>query len=168
MSGKDRQAWRVRRAVPQLCLRRDAQGPHRGRRFIARAITPRIGISRDQRLSELVEPCAETTWRARGEFLRGGTNSSNPSPSSGESTNFRFPVTSVSRPSVIIYSSVHAAQKWGARLFRAMRRTASCQRKGSWTYQIIRATTSRGSRFSEPHPLAPVSTKSTSCPPHFE
>ena len=41
---------------------------------------------RDQRLSELVEPCAETTWRARGEFLRGGTNSSNPSPSSGEST----------------------------------------------------------------------------------
>jgi hypothetical protein len=44
----------------------------------------------DQCLSELVEPCAETTWRARGEFLRGGTNSSNPSPSSGESTNFRF------------------------------------------------------------------------------
>ena len=41
--------------------------------------------SRDQCLSELVEPCAETTWRARGEFLRGGTNSSNPSPSSEES-----------------------------------------------------------------------------------
>jgi len=40
---------------------------------------------RDQCLSELVEPCAEATWRARGEFLRGGTNSSNPSPSSGES-----------------------------------------------------------------------------------
>jgi len=31
-----------------------------------------------------------TTWRARGEFLRGVTNSSNPSPSSGESTNFGF------------------------------------------------------------------------------
>jgi hypothetical protein len=29
--------------------------------------------------------CAETTWRARGEFLRGGTVSSNPSSSSGES-----------------------------------------------------------------------------------
>jgi hypothetical protein len=28
--------------------------------------------------------CAETTWRARGEFLRGGTVSSNPSSSSGE------------------------------------------------------------------------------------
>ena len=26
----------------------------------------------------LVEPCAETIWRARGEFLRGGTNSSSP------------------------------------------------------------------------------------------
>ena len=40
-------------------------------------------------LSELVEPCAETTWRARTEFLRGGTNSSNPSPSSEESrTNY--------------------------------------------------------------------------------
>ena len=34
--------------------------------------------SPDQCLSELVEPCAETTWRARGEFLRGGTNSSSP------------------------------------------------------------------------------------------
>ena len=41
--------------------------------------------SRDQCLSELAEPCAETTWRAPGEFLRGGTNSSNPSPSCGES-----------------------------------------------------------------------------------
>jgi hypothetical protein len=30
--------------------------------------------SRDQCLYELVEPCAETTWRAPGEFLRGGTN----------------------------------------------------------------------------------------------
>ena len=40
--------------------------------------------------SELVEPCAETTWRARTEFLRGGTNSSNPSLSSGESANHRF------------------------------------------------------------------------------
>src|SRR5271169_705305 len=29
-------------------------------------------------------------WRARGEFLRRGTNSSNPSPSSGESANFWF------------------------------------------------------------------------------
>jgi hypothetical protein len=35
--------------------------------------------------SELVEPCAETKSRARTEFLRGETNSSNPSPSSGES-----------------------------------------------------------------------------------
>src|SRR5215472_14620101 len=40
---------------------------------------------RDQCLSELVEPWAETTWRARTEFLRGGTNSSSPSPSSDES-----------------------------------------------------------------------------------
>src|SRR6516162_8783075 len=45
--------------------------------------------SPDQCLSELVEPCAETTWRARGEFFRGGTNSSNPSPSSGESDEVR-------------------------------------------------------------------------------
>ena len=45
--------------------------------------------SRDQCLSELAEPCAETTWRARGEFLRRGTNSSNPSPSTGESANFQ-------------------------------------------------------------------------------
>jgi hypothetical protein len=45
---------------------------------------------RDQCLSELVEPCAETAWRARTEFLRGGTNSSNPSPSSGELANFWF------------------------------------------------------------------------------
>jgi hypothetical protein len=29
---------------------------------------------RDQCLSEMVEPCAETTLRARTEFLRGGTN----------------------------------------------------------------------------------------------
>src|SRR6516162_4142181 len=41
--------------------------------------------SRDQCLSELAEPCVETRWRAPGEFLRGGTNSSNPSPSSSES-----------------------------------------------------------------------------------
>jgi hypothetical protein len=39
----------------------------------------------DQCLSELVEPCAETTWRARGEFLRSGTVGSNPAPSSAES-----------------------------------------------------------------------------------
>src|ERR1700746_2708439 len=37
--------------------------------------------SRDQCLSELVEPCEETTWRARTKFLRGGTKGSNPSPS---------------------------------------------------------------------------------------
>ena len=43
------------------------------------------GSRRTGCFSELVEPCAETTWRARGEFLCGGTNSSNPSPSSGES-----------------------------------------------------------------------------------
>jgi hypothetical protein len=30
------------------------------------------------------------TWRAPGEFLRGGTNSSNPSPSSAESANYQF------------------------------------------------------------------------------
>ena len=41
--------------------------------------------SRDQCRSELVNPYAETTWRAQGGFLRGGTNGSNPSPSSGES-----------------------------------------------------------------------------------
>jgi hypothetical protein len=35
-------------------------------------------------------PYAETTWRAQGEFLRGGTNGSNPSPSSGESVANRF------------------------------------------------------------------------------
>jgi hypothetical protein len=34
--------------------------------------------------------CHRSPWRARGEFLRGGTNSSNPSPSSGESANLRF------------------------------------------------------------------------------
>jgi hypothetical protein len=38
----------------------------------------------DQCLSELVEPCAETTCAPEG-FLHGGTVSSNPSPSSGES-----------------------------------------------------------------------------------
>ena len=42
----------------------------------------------DQCLSELVELCAETTWRAQGEFLRGGNNGSNPSPSCGESYKF--------------------------------------------------------------------------------
>jgi hypothetical protein len=31
------------------------------------------------------ELCAETKWRAQGEFLRGGTDGSNPLPSSGES-----------------------------------------------------------------------------------
>jgi hypothetical protein len=31
-----------------------------------------IRTFRPSRLSELVEPCAETTWRPRGEFLRGG------------------------------------------------------------------------------------------------
>jgi hypothetical protein len=41
--------------------------------------------SRNQCRSELVNPYAETTWRAQGEFLRGGTNSSSPSPSGGES-----------------------------------------------------------------------------------
>jgi hypothetical protein len=41
--------------------------------------------TRDQCLYELVEPCAETTWRARRAFLRGGTNGSNPAPSSSES-----------------------------------------------------------------------------------
>jgi hypothetical protein len=46
--------------------------------------------SRDRCLSELVEPCAEPTWCARAEFFRGGTSSSNPPPSSGESTNHRF------------------------------------------------------------------------------
>jgi hypothetical protein len=45
--------------------------------------------SRDQCLYELVEPCAETTWRARGAFLRGGTNGSNPARSSAESANLR-------------------------------------------------------------------------------
>jgi hypothetical protein len=44
---------------------------------------------RDQCLYELVEPCAETTWRARGAFLRGGTNSSNPAPSAAESVSVR-------------------------------------------------------------------------------
>src|SRR6476660_2716694 len=36
------------------------------------------------------ELCAETKSRAQGEFLRGGTDGSNPSPSSEESANFRF------------------------------------------------------------------------------
>ena len=36
-----------------------------------------------------MERCAETKWRARGEFLRAGTVSSNPSLSSKESANFR-------------------------------------------------------------------------------
>jgi hypothetical protein len=69
------------REEPRVC--RLPAGPA-GARWI-RTLRP----SRDQCLSELVEPCAETTWRARGEFLRGGTNSSNPSPSSNESANFR-------------------------------------------------------------------------------
>jgi hypothetical protein len=54
--------------------------------------------SPDQCLSELVEPCAETTWRARGEFLRGGTVSSNPSPSSGESVSRPKPLSYVENP----------------------------------------------------------------------
>ena len=43
-----------------------------------------------QFLSEAVERCAETKWWARGEFLRAGTVGSNPSPSSGESSELRF------------------------------------------------------------------------------
>ena len=41
--------------------------------------------SPDQSPSELVEPCAETTWRAHGEFLLAGPIVRNPSPSSRES-----------------------------------------------------------------------------------
>ena len=40
-----------------------------------------------------MEPCAETTWRPSG-VLPGGTNSSNPSPSSGESSANRTPRSS--------------------------------------------------------------------------
>jgi hypothetical protein len=54
--------------------------------------------SRDQCLSELVEPCAEITWRPRGEFLRGGTNSSNLSPSSGESVSRGISPSHVEKP----------------------------------------------------------------------
>jgi hypothetical protein len=49
------------------------------------AVAPRSGQSANTCFA-----CAEPTWRARTEFLRGGTNSSNPSPSRGESTNHRF------------------------------------------------------------------------------
>jgi hypothetical protein len=38
------------------------------------------------------------TWRAPGEFLRGGTNSSNPSPSSGESVSREISPSHVEKP----------------------------------------------------------------------
>ena len=57
--------------------------------------------SPDQCLSELVEPCAETTWRARGEFLRGGTNSSNPSPSRVSPRTFGSPSDRPQQPGAV-------------------------------------------------------------------
>ena len=67
---------------------------------------------RDQCLSELVQPCAETTWRARGEFLCGGTNSSNPSSSSGESTANPFEPEDVGRAINLSYVLRGAGGSW--------------------------------------------------------
>jgi hypothetical protein len=89
-SGSVEQPWtRPRRYIlpptRALALGSTARIPFPGPTHRRRKSDSSFSSLSDQCLSELVEPSAETTWRARGEVLSGGTNSSNPSPSSGDS-----------------------------------------------------------------------------------
>ena len=105
---------------------------------------------RDQCLSELVEPCAEATWRARGEFLRGGTNSSNPSPSSGESTNlgpggapvpvrhldpWGFPLVPATLIGRLAIDRPYYGQRWSNLLFLDTRNR--CSRSEAASFAVI-------------------------------
>ena len=79
-------------------------------------------------------PCVEITWRARGEFLRGGTNSLNPSPFAGESIS-RVPFVAAGSNAAIDQRLFHADGR--ARLWRC-RRDGALARSGHAARWIFR------------------------------
>ena len=85
------QTQRVALTSLEGALKRLAAGGSRMRTF---------DRSRDLCLSKLVYPCAETIWPARGEFLLGGTDGSNPVPSSKQSVSREISPSCIEKPAV--------------------------------------------------------------------
>src|ERR1700739_4567922 len=76
------------------------------------------------------ELCAETKWRAQGEFLRGGTDGSNPSPSSSESANFQY--LSVGGTSLICHDPEPHERQQDSVKFGDDGRARDAEESGTW------------------------------------